>query len=115
MSKEYNERKENTPLINGNAFTPDQLNTIYHLGIARTLYKSNDLGKINQLRTALNLEDRTEAVPNNCYDHDTYEALCAIYNNNPIALMVLNFAGAGLTPDYNAQQDAEIDLAGAVE
>lgn len=103
---------ETAPLVNNNSFTQDELNIIYKLGITNTLYKSNMLNKINQLRNVLKLDPRTEPVPDNCYDYQSYTKLSEIYSSNPLVLGVLILAGCCLKPDYDDQQDEEINISG---
>jgi hypothetical protein len=80
------------------------LSNIFQLGIVRTLWKSHILNKINELRVALNLEPRTEALPEATYDQEVADQLSQIdfsplgHSHNAQKGLVLTFAGIGLTP-----------------
>ncbi len=81
---------------------------VYTLGIVRTLWKSTIPSKLNALRTALNLPPR-EAALDGTYDKQVTDMLSTINfgssEKNLYALGVLTFAGFGLTPALNIQQE----------
>ncbi len=85
-------------------FNTDELSTIFNLGITRTLWKSNMLSKINDLRTALHLSPRTEELSRETYDKEVTDILSEIdfsplgTSSNAQAWIMLHCAGRGLIP-----------------
>lgn len=111
-----NNEEEKAPLFNGANYN---LANIFQLGIVRTLWKSHVLHKNNDLREALGLAPRQEVLPENAYDQDATNLLSQIdfsslgESCNMHKVLVLTFAGCGLTPNSAAEQDDAVDVVGA--
>ena len=107
-----NKQEHKMPLLSND----NGLSNIFQLGIIRTLWKSNILSKINELRTALNLEPRTEALPDNTYDQKVTNLLSQTdfsslgQSHNVQAVLVLTFAGIGFSPAPELQNDTPVLL-----
>jgi hypothetical protein len=96
------------------------LETIYQLGINKTFWKSHMIHKINAVRKALGLEERSTALPEGTYDKEVTDKLAGMdfstlgNGHNSYAQIVLLFAGYGLTPAVNTG-DEEAPLLGEFE